>query len=249
MRTPYIGHPYTRISELTRADAIPTVQVADHVERLIELGMTMNMVARAAGVTNQLIANIRSGRSRTTLAAHARAILAVDGRPSKHQAMVLAFATRRRLEGLAVLGWSQRDIGHLLGVSGTWAYQLTRLDRVSWENHERVRILFDSLGSDGGSERTRSHALKQGYVHPMLWDEIDDPSAVPSVGVDSGEPDPVVVDRLVNGKSVPASRSERWAAFELLRRRGLPDLAIAERIGVEPRTVQRYSQRARQVAV
>ncbi|MFY2788491.1 helix-turn-helix domain-containing protein [Rhodococcus sp. MALMAid1271] len=210
--------------------------------------MTRSMIVRAAGVSPMAVVRIMSGQQKETRKVIADAILSVDGRPSKHQALVLSVGTHRRLGGLFALGYPTVEISAALGVDTSWTLKILRQRFVTWETHMQVAEVYDGFGINGGNAKARAFAARRGFIHPMQWDDIDDPFEVPTTRTDSGEPDPVVVDRLVDGKSVPATRSERWAAFELLRRRGMPESAIAERIGVEPRTVQRYSQRARQVA-
>lgn len=249
MRTPYIGRPLTRIPVTDRSQMVPTGPIVEHVSRLLEVGMTQSMIVRAAGVSRMAVVRIMSGEQKETRKVIADALLSVDGRPSKHQALVLSVGCHRRIGGLFALGYPTAEISAALGVDTSWTLKLLRQRFVTWETHLQVVGVYESFGINGGNVKARQFAARRGFIHPMQWDDIDDPFEVPTARADSGEPDMVVVDRLAAGQSVASTPTERWAAFELLRRRGLTDLAIARRIGVEPRTVQRYSQRARQVAV
>lgn len=92
--------------------------------------------------------------------------------------------------------------------------------------HERIDVLFQELcmiPAPGRSGRvTRTYARKNGYVSPLAWTDIDDPSEQPTgVGAVYG------VDR---------ERVE-WLWCE-----GLSDVEIARRVGCSARTVLRIRQ-------
>lgn len=242
MREPYIGDVMTRRTPGPRNEMVSTGPVIEHINTLMDIGMTMAMVARAAGVSDEMIRLIAAGEQRTTRRSYADAIRVVDGRPMKHQALVLGVGTRRRLQGLAATGWSLRMIGDRLGVNQTRVSMIRRAPLVSWGTYLRVKVVFDSLGPDGGSVLSLRQAAREGWVHPFLWDDIDDPFEVPVVPDESGVPDPVVVDRLVAGRSVvAASKAERLEAWRVLREQGLAVGEIARRMDVAPRTVGRYN--------
>jgi DNA-binding CsgD family transcriptional regulator len=53
--------------------------------------------------------------------------------------------------------------------------------------------------------------------------------------------DDIAVERLINGAPPPTTTAaEKREAIRVLTRRHMPAAAIAERIGVTPRTVQRH---------
>lgn len=241
MREPYIGRVVTRRNMGRRDDMVPVAIVVDHIAKLRALGMSVSMIARGAGVSDQLLWLIIQQKQATTRRRYAEAVLSVDGRPSKHQALVLAVGAQRRLRGLAVTGWQLDAVAERLGTNKSRARKIRDSTVVSWGLHVRVRDVFDSLGPDGGNKLTRMHALRQGWVHPLSWEDIDDPFEVPSEPEDSGLPDPVVVERLMAGRPTDATREERKAAFLQLRESGMSANAAADLARISFRTAERYS--------
>jgi len=246
MREPYIGKPQTRLRRTY--DMIPATHVREHVTLLRAIGMTNYMIARAAGVSHSMVADVYQKPGKSIDRNHAAAITSVDGRPMKHQALVLGVGTNRRLQGLAVCGWSVMDLSVELGIAFQEVDRLRRAQRVSWTNYLRVKTAFERLGPDGGNAKTKRNALRAGFIHPLMWDDIDDPFAEPIEVVDSSLPDPVVVERLMSGRASAASREERKIAFHRLRDAGVAVVSAAELVGIDPRTAQRYSLARRKVA-
>lgn len=243
----YIGQPVTRLpNDLGRkVDPRPAIE---HIEKLQELGMTYLMIERAAGVSNKSVSRLLDGTSRTVREAVLHAILSVDGKPHPQQALVLNAGTRRRLEGLAVLGWTTSAIASEIGCSPQCVQYFRKSPRVTYETHVAVAASFDRLGHDGGSERTKMWAAAHGFVHPLLWDDIDDPFAEPlKLGRDTGpQPvDDVVVQRLVSGRVTEATVAERRAAFARLDAQGLSCQQIASILRTTVRTIDRYRAQTR----
>lgn len=245
-RDPYIGRPVTRLTLGPLTDMVPVAPVLEHISTLKAIGMRTNMIARAAGVSDETLRLMMAGSLSTTRRHYADAILSVDGRPTKHQALVLGIGTRRRLQGLAVTGWSLDVLGERLSANRSRMSKMRGSQIVTWGLHERVRAVFESLGPDGGSASARRHAVSRGWVHPLLWDDIDDPFETPREVVDSGLPDEIVVQRLVDGRhDVIATKAERTEAVHILTARGMSIVEISERIAVS----QRQVERARALAV
>ncbi|WP_141215257.1 MULTISPECIES: hypothetical protein [unclassified Rhodococcus (in: high G+C Gram-positive bacteria)] len=248
MRGEGLGFPVSRIRRSSRADLVDTTAVREHIARLESVGMSIAMIARAAGITDTQISLYKSGQP-STRRGYAAAVLAVDGRPSKHQAYVLAVGSVRRLQGLARIGYTLEQIATEVGMS--WS-SLSRVrcstGAVLWETHVAVRDVFNRLGIDGGSEIARQRAIRKGWVHPFEWTDIDDPFEVPSAPEESGLPDPVVVERLMAGQPTNATREERKAAFFMLRESGMSVNAAADMAHISPRTAERYSNLEKGVA-
>lgn len=247
MREPYIGNPQSRIPTTRRDDMLDIGPVREHIRSLQSIGMTASMIERAAGLATYAVPRLM-GQQMTVRRVVADAVLAVDGRATHQQAIVLNVGCRRRLEGLSVFGYSSRVLAKELGVDKSRIYYLRTQLRVSWSQHQSVAEMFDRLGPDGGSDRARKYAARQGWVHPMMWDDIDDPAEVPVSPADSGSPDPVVVDRLVSGRPTDATREERRLAFFRLRESGLTITAAAELAGIESRTAHRYLTSSKGIA-
>lgn len=177
-------------------------------------------------------------------------------------ALLTSVGTGRRLEGLAVLGWSWAELDAKLGLPAhTLAFRRSRR-RVSAAYARQVRDLYDRLSMRlGPSAHARNRARAKGWIPPLAWDEddIDDPRTVPPAAatLDRGwtarpdvggqvEVDEVAVWRAVHGDP-PAllSRSERVAAAIRMATAGRPDAHIAGHLGVSVRTVERWREEVR----
>jgi hypothetical protein len=227
---------------MSKRDQVDPAPVRAHVEQLIALGMTINMIARAAGTSDTPIAYLLAGRQNTMLADSANAILAVTPRPHRQQALVLNYGLRRRLEGLAVMGWSVRAVGDEAGIPFHTVSRARLGVRTQLRIHDIIADVYDRISHlDGGSPRTRKWAQSNGFVHPMLWDDIDDPDEVPAAPKDSGIPDEVIVERILAGTwtgDIP--NVERRAAYERLEADGASAKEIADLLHVTQRTIERY---------
>ena len=237
-----LGYPLSRMYRTSRADLVDATEIREHITRLESVGMSVAMIARAAGITDTQVSFYKAGQA-TTRRAYAEAVLSVDGRPSKHQAFVLNVGAVRRLRGLAVMGFTLAEVGDCAGVTYQWVSAIRRAPGpVTWESHERVRVAFEALGSAGSSAKVRRMALRAGWVHPFGWVDIDDPFEVAGRVEDSGLPDPVAVERLVAGVAVSASAVDRRAAFEVLLGEGMTVSGAAVRVGINYRTAVRLSR-------
>jgi transcriptional regulator with XRE-family HTH domain len=231
-------------------DAAP---VREHIRTLQGCGVGLRTIAAAAGVDRkrlQAILNGRPGRGTPpqpkVRPATAAAILAVepalDLLPAK--TVIDGGGTRRRLQALVTLGWSQAKLADRLGWTPTNLGTLLRGDRTTAATARKVRALYDELWNQAPPEathrekiaasRARNHAQKLGWAPPLAWDDddIDDPSAVPNVGA-------------------KASRREALAenAEELISRFGCTPEVAAERLGIQVgymQTLRRQASRRRE---
>jgi hypothetical protein len=178
--TTYIGDPVTRLRVSSKFDTVPIDTVIPHIDHLMSVGMRRQMIARSAGITRPTLDNILQRKYPTVTSAVARAILAATPTPSKHQALVMGYPTRRRLEGLAAVGWTVDALGEKLGRPATGVSRIRLAPLVQWGTHCEVRALFEELSTvNGGSDRTRAWAERSGFVHPFDWDDIEDFYEVP----------------------------------------------------------------------
>ncbi len=239
-----LGRPLTRLTLVgAKNDLVDPGPVVEHIRRLLGVGMTRCMIARAAGVTEKTLTNILVAEWLQTRRGVADAILKVDGRPHRQQAQVLGIGTRRRIEGLAVIGWSMSAVGATVGISRPQIADSRLRPTISYETFRKIREAFDSLGPDGGDTRIKRWAAKNEFVHPLLWDDIDDPFAKPARLVNEKRAqvvDEVVVQRLVSGHKVDATKAERRAAFAVLNAQGLSCQQISAILGITDRTIERY---------
>ena len=129
--------------------------------------------------------------------------------------------TRRRIQGMNVMGYSSVDIAARLRCARNTICELREQDTVSQEWHDRIKALANELDAlpvprAYGNRRTRLRAERQGFVHLWAWDgdSIDDPDALP----DMVEDDPSLVDQVAVQR----------------RLRGIPvNLTLAERLVVQ----------------
>jgi hypothetical protein len=155
--------------------------------------------------------------------------------------------TIRRLQALAALGWPQPELARLLGCHPRALGQLGRRSQMVHAGTARnVAVLYDELSMRiGPSQRARNRASTLGYIPPLGWAEgtIDDPHARPAPASErhaGRDVDPVVIQRIRDGE--PPARvtwAERHATVSAMTHSGNTAAAIAERIGITPRSVTR----------
>lgn len=230
-RDAYIGRPLSRLASPNGGIKIDSADVRSHLESLLAIDMTPNMIARAAGVSGDTVLSIVRQEWSTVRPSVADALMQVTPRPSRHQVLVLSYGARRRVEGLSVMGWSIRRLREESGLGYETLRSTRNSSQIRWRVHETVVELFDRLGHvDGGDIRTKSWAERQGFVHPMLWDDIDEWSAKPAA------------PKRMN------SHEYRMEEIDFLRGMGLSDEGVAGRLGITLFSLQQWERRYRVVA-
>jgi lambda repressor-like predicted transcriptional regulator len=205
-------------------------QVRAHAERLSARGWTQTQIAAASGLHQTTVSLILSARfagcSRTTAAAILN--IRLDQDPPIARSLVDTTGTRRRLQALAVLGYSLPEIARQSGVAEralrTVLEGLRPHTRITTAS--RVARLYRQLATRPApptryAEKARNQAMAAGWHGPMAWADIDDPACVP----DPDEP--------------PAPGHVHPDDVTELAARGLNDTQIATRLNVSPRTVLR----------
>lgn len=227
--------------------------VTRHINDLRARGLSLRTIAEAAGLPMSTItphAYPDTHQQGHSLAAPTTvdAILAVTYQDAVSVSpFVPVTGSRRRIEALQCMGWSQGEIGRRLGVS-TQAVARTKTseEKITVERAARIDVLYRELCMvPGPDRRTRTWAAKAGYVPPLAWDDIDEdehPTLEPTEAVDA-EPDPVVVDRLLTGARVDVPPGDRPGVVRALAHHGLSDKHIARLIDVWPETVLRIRRR------
>lgn len=166
-------------------DATP---LRDHVDALTAAGMSQWDITVAAGWKSRNALADAYRRAKVTPRTLQR-VLAVTAPPvSRRNGYVDATGARRRLQALAVIGWPSREIADRLGRLDhqTYLYIMSgRTQTIRRRTADDVARLYDELWDQAGpSARTRTLALRKGWVPPLAWDDddIDDPQATPSLG-------------------------------------------------------------------
>lgn len=182
-------------------DAEPARQ---HVEMLRQFGLSWMQVARISGVPRGSVSKLIYGDGPRGMAPSKRirpktaaAILALEPNADilADGAMVDGTGTRRRLQALIYLGWSQNRLADHLNVERSNLGQMLRSDaKVRCGTARAVRSLYDELWDQAPPEsghrerisasRARNYARQNGWAPPMAWDDdhIEDPAAVADLG-------------------------------------------------------------------
>jgi len=113
-------------------------------------------------------------------------------RAGRYRAPVIipALGTHRRLQALAVLGWSASHVAARVGMSGARMRQIVAADRITKENAVRIGSVYEELWNveaprSSATNRTRSRARRLGWLPPMAWDDIDTDPEPPTVERDT----------------------------------------------------------------
>ena len=166
-----------------------------------------------------------------------------------------ATGTVRRLQGLVAIGHSQASLARRLhwSLGEMLAIINGKLDRVAKSTVDSVEMLFLELWahpvtSETG-DRVRELARARGWVSPLAWDDIDDPTELPNVAGKTLRPanpfdpdgptiDVLVVARAIDGKPSKVTFAERRLVVVRLFELGWSDEQIAEATCVASFTIR-----------
>lgn len=216
-----------------RVDAQP---VREHIIKLMAYGIGLKRIAALAGVLNATLGKILYGDQTRNMPPRARTekhvaegVLAVKPNLDNlgKTVSVDATGTRRRIQALVTIGWSQSKIGERLGMQPGNFNRTIKSDRVQAETARKVKALYEELWNQPqtGDEwrerisaaRSRNYAKVHGWLPPLAWDDetIDDRGTSPAVFEETP---------LVHGE-------ERIADIEFLIRTGAGQAEILSRLG------------------
>lgn len=157
--------------------------------------------------------------------------------------LVPSLGSARRIRALMALGWRHEDISPMLGGRSSTHLSAWRHKTINAHDWRLVDAVYDALsGTTGPSGRSRKRATDQGYIPPLAWDDIDDPDETPKgLRMDTkADIDPVVVDRILAGRVVPATRAERE---EVVRRWAMDGRSLSELERITGWQPRRYMER------
>jgi hypothetical protein len=156
--------------------------------------------------------------------------------------------TMRRLQALAALGWPLDALAAELDMSPGHVKDLRchgRGDVVYRTTAARVAAVYERLsGTPGSSERVRRYAARQDWPSPMAWDEVDiDDPAARAYGRRVEEPQ-TYLPAVELAERAERLRAELEAAAPYS---GQPFSwrAVADRLGVKEKTLEKARERAR----
>ena len=184
-----------RADHLRATGAIPRLDadpVRAHVEALLAAGMGRAEVCRLAEVEHYALTRLLRGDSAALRRDRAARLLAVTPPPIAQQqtGRVDTCGTIRRLDALALLGWSAADVAREAGLLPANVRGFRRRRCVYAATRAGIAAVYDDLWSTPAPDsptaaRTRSTARKRGAVPALAWDDgagphgIDNPSATP----------------------------------------------------------------------
>lgn len=231
--------------------------VREHVEALKRSGLGRRQIAGHAGVDQCVIYRLDRGlpgRSPTQRMRQATAdkILAVTPglEAMAGAALVDALGTHRRLQALVAVGWPIAELARRLGTLPANMSSLMRRRRVLAAKARAVRDLYEELWDTAPPAVTVYQrrasvgavrlAASRGWVPPMGWDDIDDPTERPKAAVTGPTTvDLVAVKRALAGEEVPLNHREVAEAVRIGTGKGMSAAQLADATGRTSRSVQR----------
>lgn len=169
---------------------VRTDRVRVHVEQLVAAGMSKRSIATAAGVSATTVVRVLDGHYTAMQRRTASQLLSVTGPASvlaavddTDETFVPALGARRRIRALLALGWTHQQLYSASGIRTAVALHQAG-EWVTARKFRAIDRLYEQLSmTPGPSAATRARARRLGYPPPLAWDDVDDPSAVPDVGV------------------------------------------------------------------
>lgn len=196
-----------------------------HIAKLKARGLSNRQIGELAGISPYAVNLIVNGTTKQVRESTARALSAVPLRPAAGM-QIDGLGTTRRLRALTCMGWSQTEIARRLGVAQNNACFWYRDGvRVTVATQKAVAGLYDQIsGTDGGNTRARNTALRNGWVPPLGWDDIDT------------DPEPTDWKR---------SKTDRLHVEDIteLRSQGYEDWQIADRLGTSVDYLRKVERR------
>ena len=153
----------------------------DHVAMLMASGMSFRAIALTAGYTSRNALADSMTRSSVRPATMARILAVSPKRDNRRDAYVDATGSRRRLQALAVNGYSTRYLAGRLGHKHAATVQdigSGKTPTVRYRTMDAIRDLYEELwDKPGGNARTASIAKSKGWLPALAWDDdlIDRP--------------------------------------------------------------------------
>lgn len=214
---------------------VPAAPYRDRLTRAVDLGWTMHSLESLVDVSDHTMLDLLAGQQKRIERRTAAAIASLpttyavpDGIPDT--AFVPAAGAVRRVRALLALGWTRRDMQERVTDVSLAHLARDAYPRIIADKWRAVATLYDDLHmTPGPSALGRQRARQMGHIPPMGWDDIDDPSENPrSRYADLAYVDRAVVQRLLCGEKVPATRAER---LEVSRRFDGSDRELDRRYG------------------
>lgn len=162
-----------------------------HITLLRQWGVSLDAIAAQAGVSRlTLLRALKHTRTTPTRirATSLAAILAVQPGVVVGARWVSAVGAARRVQALALQGWTTTDIAAGAGAAPNtvWSIAHGHTAKVDVTLHDAIAVVFTALwdkkpGDDPNAARSRTiaRARAAGWVPALAWDDIDDPNEKP----------------------------------------------------------------------
>lgn len=236
----------------------------------LQARMSLSAIADVIGSSASHLQNIVDGAHPVMLRGLASRILAVTVDTPIGTHWVDATGSRRRIQALAVIGYSFERVASM--VDGCGGFNLREIayghrTRVRFDNEQQIKAVYDRLTRTGkpytpsthherqGSARIVKRAKDSGWVSALAWEDgtIDDPAAQPT-GVATSADQPAVLDesriqRRINGDQ--AVKLHKGESAEIVRRMlaaRVTPREINRRTGIKVERYAKVSEQSEQVA-
>lgn len=248
------------------AGLVDVTRVREHVLMLGEYGIGYKRVAALCGFKSstpvrtiiwgrqdpgprygEMQKRVKRETAEKVLRIHPCVELLADG------ARIPARGAHRRVQALVTRGWSLSKIARLIGMDITNFSGLMQRDSVLVGTHRAICEVYEDLwnsepdrstpAQEAAFSRSLAMAKRNGWAPPLAWDDIDLDMA-PDFGTPAEEfaADEQAIELACSGVHVRLHPIERREAVRRLHRERISDRLIAERIGIEPRTVLRIRE-------
>ena len=161
-------------------------QLRDHVAMLMAAGMSFQAIAHCAGWTSRNGLADAMTHKRVKPRTLARVLAVKLDSDNRRDAYVDAAGTRRRLQALAVNGWSSYYLAERLGHAHPDTVQEIRKGRtltIRLRTKDAIGVLYEELWDQRGPNlRAANLAKKKGWLPALAWDDdlIDRPEHEPA---------------------------------------------------------------------
>lgn len=158
-----------------------------HVQTLIAAGMTAGLIAERSGVSRATVETVRAGIRPRLRRDNANALLGVSHEPMP-TGTVPSIGSVRRVQALAMLGWTYADIAN----RGPDSLQRATIARfmcgpkfVRVETRDSIRAVYDELSMtvpppSRDASTARRRAQQKGWAPALSWSNIDDATETPT---------------------------------------------------------------------
>jgi hypothetical protein len=213
--------------KLTDKGYVDVARARAHLIALNESGFSWRHIARLTGLTEQGLYRVRDGE-RCQRVTEAKILAVPTPKALAGPGRINAVGSQRRIRALQALGWTQRNLEDRLGLHPRRLSTVLVRPKIYTPMARKIADVYDELSMlPGPSEKTRNMARNKGWPVPLCWDDetIDDPNAEPNTG-----------------ERAYVSAADR---INELRELGITDKrAIASRLGIQPKSVERAIERS-----